>query len=226
MSRTREKLLEVALELFARNGFHAIGLDAIINAAGVSKQTFYNHFESKDDLLLATLELRRERETKLFARLFDDLAGKDPREQLYAHIDVIQAWFRQPEWRGCICIRAAAEFPSPTEPAHQFAAAWFEATRQQQQYLATLAGARDPMKLSLQIMTIVEGVINVRHIAGSESGVAAARELLHELLDRELPAPPDGPAARQSRGRTPASAPGVVRCASRQELARGAGAER
>jgi AcrR family transcriptional regulator len=187
MAQTREKLLQVALELFARNGFNAIGLDAIIDKAGVSKQTFYNHFESKDELVMATLHRRREMETKLFTRLFDDLAGSDPREQLYAHIDVIQAWFRQPEWRGCICIRAASEFPSPNEPAHQFAADWFEENRAHQQYLATLAGARDPLKLSIQIMTIVEGVINVRHITGSESGVAFARQMLHELLDRELP---------------------------------------
>lgn len=188
MSQTREKLLQTALELFGRNGFNAIGLDAIIDATGVSKQTFYNHFESKDDLVLATLELRREMERKLFARLFDDLAGSDPRRRLYATIDVIQAWFRQPEWQGCIFIRAASEFPSPTEPAHQIAAAWFEENRQQLQYLATLAGARDPHKLSLQITTIMEGVINVRHITGSESGVPLAREMLHELLDRELPA--------------------------------------
>jgi AcrR family transcriptional regulator len=187
MSQTRDKLLQAATELFARNGFHAIGLDAIIDAVGVSKQTFYNHFESRDALVLATLEMRRQTESKLFARLFHDLAGSDPRKQLYANIDVIQAWFRQPEWSGCICIRAASEFPSPTEPAHKFAAAWFEENRQHQQYLATLAGARDPHKLSIQIMTIVEGVINVRHITGSESGVAMAREMLHELLDRELP---------------------------------------
>jgi hypothetical protein len=124
----------------------------------------------------------------LFARLFEEMAGGDPRVQLYAHIDVIQAWFRQPEWKGCICIRAASEFPSPNEPAHQFAAAWFEENRQHQQYLATLAGARDPLSLSIQIMTIVEGVINVRHITGSESGVPVARQMLHDLLDRELPA--------------------------------------
>jgi len=191
MSQTRERLLQAAMELFARSGFHAIGLDAIIDAAGVSKQTFYNHFESKDALVLAALQRRRETEGRLFTRLFDDLAGSDPRARLYAHIDVIQAWFRQPEWRGCICIRAASEFPSPNDPAHQFAAAWFEENRKQQQHLAMLAGARDPLKLSVQIMTIVEGVINVRHITGSESGVASAREMLHELLDRELPVRPD-----------------------------------
>jgi len=187
MAQTREKLLQAALELFARNGFHAVGLDAIIDRAGVSKQTFYNHFESKDDLVLATLELRRDAEDKLFAELFKDLAGDDPREQLYANIDVIQAWFRQPQWQGCICIKAASEFPLPGDPVHKFVSAWFEQNRQHQQYLATLAGARDPFKLSLQIMTIVEGVINVRHISASESGVAAAREMLHELLDRQLP---------------------------------------
>ena len=187
MGQTREKLLQVALEMFGRNGFNAIGLDAIIEAAGVSKQTFYNHYESKDDLVLATLELRRDMERKLFARLFNELAGSDPRRCLYAAIDVIQAWFRQPDWKGCIFIRAASEFPSPNEPAHQIAAAWFEENRQQMQNMATLAGARDPAKLSMQVTTLLEGVINVRHITGSESGVPLAREMLHELLDRELP---------------------------------------
>lgn len=218
MSRTREKLLRAAVDLFARNGFHAIGLDVVIDAAGVSKQTFYNHFESKDELVLAALEHRRESESKLFERLFVDLAGRDPRAQLYANVDVIQAWFTQPEWRGCICIRAAAEFPSPAEPAHRFAASWFEQNRQQQQYLATLAGAADPMKLSTQIMTIIEGVINVRHISGSESGVAGARELLHQLLDRELPPPP--PCAPRARARVAAKTP--VRGRSRSKAAQSA----
>jgi AcrR family transcriptional regulator len=202
MSQSRERLLQAAAELFARSGFHAIGLDAVIDAAGVSKQTFYNHFESKDDLVLATLALRRETEQALFGRLFHDLAGDDPRAQLYANIDVIQAWFRQPKWSGCICIKAASEFPLSTDPVHRFVAAWFEENRRQQEYLATMAGARDPVKLSVQIMTIIEGVINVRHISGSESGVEGAREMLYELLDRELPA-----RAKQQQGarRVPAS---------------------
>lgn len=199
MSQTRERLLRAALELFARSGFHAIGLDAIIDAAGVSKQTLYNHFESKDDLVLATLQMRRDTEQRLFARLFGELAGSDPRAQLYANIDVIQAWFAQAEWHGCICIKAASEFPLPTDPVHQFAKAWFEENRRQQEHLATLAGARDPLKLSVQIMTIVEGVINVRHITGSDSGVAGAREMLHELLDRELSARADDQQAAVTR---------------------------
>jgi AcrR family transcriptional regulator len=61
MRDTRRKLIDTAFELFGRNGFHAIGLDAILDAVGVSKQTFYNHFECKEDLILAVLRATPDR---------------------------------------------------------------------------------------------------------------------------------------------------------------------
>ncbi|MCA9281267.1 MAG: helix-turn-helix transcriptional regulator [Phycisphaerales bacterium] len=54
-SETRERLLDAAAMLFYEHGFHAIGLDAILEEVGVTKTTFYNHFASKDELIVAVL---------------------------------------------------------------------------------------------------------------------------------------------------------------------------
>src|SRR5215470_18008251 len=64
----RERLVAAAVELFYRNGFGAIGIDQVIAAAGVTKSTFYKHFESKDDLVLAAVRRRDEWEAQAWAR--------------------------------------------------------------------------------------------------------------------------------------------------------------
>ena len=57
----RDHLVETALALFMRDGFHATGIDRILSHAGVAKMTLYNHFKSKEELILAALRLRDER---------------------------------------------------------------------------------------------------------------------------------------------------------------------
>lgn len=186
VSDTKQKLIRVATELFGRNGFHAIGLDAILSAVGVSKQTFYNHFESKDDLMLAALAYRRSIEVDLFERLYQELAGDDPRDRLYALFDVLQGWFNQPDWRGCIFITAAAEFPLRHEPAHQAAEAVFHEHREYIKLLATQAGADDPELVANQLMLLAEGVVNTQHITGQSHFLDVAKVMAHDLLDRHL----------------------------------------
>lgn len=58
---SRERLIQIADRLFYEHGFHAIGIDRVISEVGVTKTTFYNHFESKDDLILAVLDARDQR---------------------------------------------------------------------------------------------------------------------------------------------------------------------
>jgi AcrR family transcriptional regulator len=207
MSNTRQKLTEVAFELFGRNGFHAIGLDAIIAAAGVSKQTFYNHFECKDDLVLAVLAHRHEAEGALMARLFSEIAGPKPKDRLYKLFDVLQAWFDQPEWRGCIFMTAAAEFPLQTEPAHQAAKAHFQSTLEWFEGMAASAGAEDPKLLAEQLVVLVHGLVSVRHVTGSDHFMPIARAAARGLLDRQF-APPTpkvkpAPEPREHTGRRP-----------------------
>lgn len=75
MSSTRQRLIDTAFELFGRSDFHAVGLDRILEEVGVSKQTFYNHFESKDDLILAVLDHRHQTQDKYWSDLLQQIAG-------------------------------------------------------------------------------------------------------------------------------------------------------
>src|SRR5262245_42464997 len=78
----RERLVAAAVELFYRHGFGAVGIDQVIAAAGVTKTTFYKHFESKDDLMVAAVQRRDEWETQAWQRAVRQLAGDDPIKQL------------------------------------------------------------------------------------------------------------------------------------------------
>jgi AcrR family transcriptional regulator len=78
----RARLVHAAIELFYSHGFQAVGVDQIIAAAGVTKTTFYKHFESKDDLLVAAIQQRDEWEMGAWTNAVRKMAGDDPKEQL------------------------------------------------------------------------------------------------------------------------------------------------
>src|SRR5262245_19768293 len=93
----RDRLLDKAIDLFYARGFHAVGLDQIIESTGVTKTTFYKHFESKDDLIVAAIYRRDEWERTAWDRAIRKLAGDDdPRARLLALFDVLDVWFNDP----------------------------------------------------------------------------------------------------------------------------------
>src|SRR5262245_64637670 len=85
----RERLIDKAIDLFYTHGFNAVGIDRIIDAAGVTKTTLYKHFESKEDLMVAAVKKRDEWETAAWGRAIMKVAGDDPRRQLLALFDVM-----------------------------------------------------------------------------------------------------------------------------------------
>src|SRR2546421_3409333 len=137
----RERLVAAAIELFYRRGFGAVGVDQVIATAGVTKTTFYKHFEGKDDLMVAAVKRRDEWESQAWERAVRKLAGDDPVRQLLAMLDVMDVWFNDPEFRGCMFMNAAAEFPNPHDPVHQAAAAHRRRNHDHWRSLARAAGA-------------------------------------------------------------------------------------
>src|SRR5439155_4205066 len=87
----RERLVAAAVELFYRQGFGAVGIDQVIATAGVTKTTFYKHFESKDDLMVAAVQRRDEWESQAWQRAVRKLAGDtaSPARQILAMLDVM-----------------------------------------------------------------------------------------------------------------------------------------
>src|SRR5262245_24259376 len=124
---TRERILYTALDHFYAFGFHEVGLDRILDAVGVTKATFYNHFASRDELILAALDARGTWEAEARERGMRARAGYDPRGLLLAFFDVMDEWFNHPTYNGCMFVLACAEFPVRTDPIHKRAAKAFEA---------------------------------------------------------------------------------------------------
>ena len=91
----KEHLIQTAVELFRRRGYHATGIDRIIAEAGVAKMTLYKHFRSKDDLIVAALRRWDEDSRRWLIRAIEERAD-EPYERLLALFDVLDEWFDTP----------------------------------------------------------------------------------------------------------------------------------
>jgi AcrR family transcriptional regulator len=109
MSDKRQLILETALILFQRYGYHAIGIDRVIAESGVAKMTMYRYFPSKNDLIEAVLNERDQRFRYALVEFVDNI--DDPREKLRALFLWHYRWFKETSFNGCMFINAVAEFP-------------------------------------------------------------------------------------------------------------------
>lgn len=180
----RERLVATAVDLFYRNGFGAVGIDRVIAGAGVTKTTFYKHFEGKDDLMVAAVQRRDEWETQAWAQAVRKLAGDDPVKQLLAMLDVMDLWFNDPDFRGCMFLNTAMEFPNPHDPVHQAAAAQKRRARDQRRDLA-LAGGADAAGAETFAdcyTALIEGALILRQTHGRNDAARVIRPAVEQLI--------------------------------------------
>ena len=187
MTATREKFITAANELFYEQGFHATGLDQILDAVGVTKTTFYKHFESKEDLMEQAVRKRDRWESEAWGRAIRQRAGGDPRAQLLAVFDVLHEWFNAPDFQGCIFINTAAEFPNPNDPVHQAAAEHKRKARDGWRDAAKAAGAAEPEAFADLYTILVEGTLILRQVHGRNDAAKVARTLAEALLNQYIP---------------------------------------
>jgi len=106
----RERLLAAADELFYREGVHSVGIDRVIERAGVAKATLYNAFGSKEELVKAYLDGRHEARKRRLAQAMDGIDS--PRGKLLVVFDVMDKLFAAPGYQGCAFLNASAESPA------------------------------------------------------------------------------------------------------------------
>src|SRR5207342_2484478 len=119
---TRQRLIEAAVRRFYRDGFRNVGIDQVFSDVGISKTAFYKHFECKDDLMLAALEMQNVWLQNTFRDMIRDRGGDTAIGQLRAVLDVVETIIESDEFQGCIFVNVAMEFPLMHEPAHVAAA--------------------------------------------------------------------------------------------------------
>ncbi|MFE0631910.1 TetR/AcrR family transcriptional regulator [Streptomyces sp. NPDC058864] len=184
----RERLLSAANELFYAEGVQTVGIDRIIERAGVAKASLYNTFGSKDELVHAYLQSRHAATT---ARILAFLERYEtPRTRLLGVFDAQAESFKGPGYRGCAFIAASAEAEagSSTEQASSDYRAWVRALFTD---LARQAGVTDPQTLGRRLQLLYDGcAVSVRMDADPEAA-AAARATAEVLLDAALSTAPE-----------------------------------
>ncbi|MGW0027456.1 TetR/AcrR family transcriptional regulator [Rhodococcus sp. NPDC003383] len=106
----RDRLVDVATELFYVNGVRAVGIDEVLRRSGISKASLYRWFPSKDDLIVAVLQRRND----MFWRKWDAVARENPdaRDELVAQATWMRDLATSEGYRGCVFVNTAAEFDS------------------------------------------------------------------------------------------------------------------
>ncbi|MGD9690037.1 MAG: TetR/AcrR family transcriptional regulator [Phycisphaerales bacterium] len=182
-STTRDRLIDVAADLFYAHGFQAVGLDQILEEVGITKTAFYKHFESKDELIVAVLGQRDQRELDEWMTYVRARGRAGAREQLGALFELLDEWFSQPQFRGCLFLNALTEFPSERDPINQAARKHGEHLARAIHELAQRAGAKDAEALTGQIMLLITGAIAARHRGGELGSARTAGGVARILID-------------------------------------------
>jgi len=176
----RDQIIDAARRCFYERGITATGVDTIAAAAGVSKRTLYNHFPSKDDLLLAYIELRDHRWRTILEERLDGV--DDPVDRVLVYFD---AYFDVPEdedFRGCSLINAAAEIPEADSPVLEHLRANKERVRQEIGALVREAKIPDPDTIATTLVLLLEGSVALYGILHDQEGVETAKEAARRLL--------------------------------------------
>ena len=179
----RERLLAAADELFYEEGVNLVGIDRVIERAGVAKASLYDCFGSKEELIRSYLQQRHEARQ---VRLRDWLARyATPRDKILGIFDYVAESVARPDYRGCPFARASAEARpgSSVKTVCDESRAWNLALFAD---LARQAGATDAERTSQQLRLLYDGASVSAHVDGSAAAAVAARALAEVVLDAAI----------------------------------------
>jgi len=200
----RDKILETASDLFYQHGARAVGVDLVVEKAGVAKTSLYRHFRTKDDLIAAFLE----RADQEFWEQWDSVSSRhadDAEAELDAHIGWIGERVGELAYRGCPQINVAAEFPELDHPARKVAKAHKREMRRRLTVIAERLNAVEPDELGGQLAVLLNGAFVSTHIfeAGESTELLrrAAKALVSAGRDTASHDPPKSLAKRSRKRR-------------------------
>lgn len=179
----RERLLAAANELFYAEGVNTVGIDRVIERAGVAKATLYSAFGSKDELIRAYLEQRYQGRRERTLRAVEQY--ESPRERLMAVFDTLAESLSQPNYHGCAFVNASAEARpgSPIETAVDGYRGWLRGLLTQ---LAREAGAADPEQLAWQLHLLYDGASVSARMDHDPDAAIPARQAAVGLINAAL----------------------------------------
>ena len=186
-ARAADRIRETARDLFYREGIRAIGVDEIVNRAGVTKPSLYRSFASKDELAAAYL---KDYDEAFWERFDQGIAAHpdDPRAQLRAYFEGLARRATQTGYRGCGLTNAAVEYPQPDHPARKVAEANKRALRKRLVAIAKAMGAADPDLLGDGLLLLLEGAFASGQLFGKGGPAKSLVDVAERLIDASVSA--------------------------------------
>ena len=180
-----DRIRKTAREMFYRDGIRAVGVDAIVNEAGVTKPSLYRSFSSKDELAAAYL---RDYDAEFWARFDAACAAHpgDPRAQILAYLSGLGARAVQSGYRGCGLTNAAVEYPESDHPARTVAVAHKAQLRTRLAAMAREMGAADPDALGDGLLLLLEGAFVSSQLFGQGGPAGRVAQMADKLIEAHL----------------------------------------
>lgn len=177
----RDRLLTAASQLFTEAGIQATGVDAIIESADVAKATFYRHFPSKDDLVIAWL---RDPRTRWFGRvrITAQVSGADPRDEILLFFEAVAAWLDTEGYRGCAYLNSSVEITDPAHPARLVIREYLDEIGAYFRRLLSDAGYADADLRAMELHALLAGSIALAVARQTSAFAITAREAARTLL--------------------------------------------
>lgn len=182
-STCRDQLIDSAMRVFYRNGFHNTGIEMVLKDASVSRMTLYNHFRSKNELIVAAMRRRDEIFRNKMMKYIDSHSDSAI-ERIFAVFDYHREWFVSDDFCGCMFINASAEFADPASTVRQASAAHKNEIIRFLHELCTKARLQKPMELARQLNLLIDGAIVMAHVISRAGGDVANRGEAAELAKK------------------------------------------
>lgn len=179
----RDRILDATVRLFQAEGIHVVGIDRVIAEAGVAKQSLYNHFATKADLVVAFLERR---DVEVLAH-FDERSAVHGRERGLDAIDAFFAafaeWLHAPDFRGCAFINTAVEVAGSAPEALEVVTRHKTAVHERLARAAAEVYGEGTRERSEALGLLLEGAIVARQTGLPGDGAEIARLAARRLLE-------------------------------------------
>jgi AcrR family transcriptional regulator len=169
----QERILETADRLFYRKGIRAVGVDTVAAEVGISKRTLYNHYPSKDALILAYLSRR-------FTPNRDSQGP--PAEEILGAFDRLEQTLAKDDFRGCPFVNAVAELGETEHAANQIALAFKDHRRAWFRDRLVRLKVANPERLAVQLYLLVDGAVASALVNGDPTMARAAKDVARVLL--------------------------------------------
>jgi AcrR family transcriptional regulator len=186
----KEHLVKTAQSLFYKHGIRSTGIDSVLSESGVAKKTLYNHFKSKDELIIATLQRRDQQFMDMLRMGTQKYTNKQTGDRrlfrVLAFFDALIEWIESESFSGCMFINASAEYPRKADPVHVACTNHKRLVIQYIEELLSCSNFKDSYSIARRMALLADGAIVNAHTANDIRAAREAKSMARIILNSEL----------------------------------------